>query len=337
LKFKPSHHTVVHSDPIHSFFQPGYVHSDPWFIFNQTQQLDKEIKSIDPDKNLSEMWTDGIPLDDFFGDDYSKKLIITNNIVQCSAEQAKHIHTVNPSYYGQYFFDYPNTTVEIQKDFNFFVNRYDVSRQSWLYQLIRRNLFDRGFISFGSEVRPNALPGEEFAGLDPSQAFELGFQLHNKIFATEHEIIKHQIPYKNFEDTGDLTNIVLASKFSIVLETFFHDNRIITFSEKICRCLQLPRPWILYSSQYGIDYLRQLGFDVLDDQVDHSYDHIADAIQRQVAILDQCQLLVKQPLDLARCQQAANHNKSLLKSFKDNWLVNIQQDFDLAYQKLLAL
>jgi hypothetical protein len=138
--------------------------------------------------------------------------------------------------------------------------------------------------------------------------------------------------YKNFKDTGDLTNIVLASKFSIVLETFFHDNRIITYSEKIFRCLQLPRPWVLYSSQYGINRLRQLGFDVLDDQVDHSYDHVADTIQRQVAILDQCQLLVNQPLNLARCQQAADHNKSLLKSLKDNWLVNIQQDFELAYQ-----
>jgi hypothetical protein len=333
LNFKSYHH----NDPIFSFVKPGYVHSDPRFVFNQAQHLDKKIRSIDPNKRFLEMWVDGILFDDFFSEDYSKKLVITNNIVQCSDKQAKHIHTVDPSYYGQYFFDYPDSTIEIQKDFNCFVNRYDISRQGWLYQLIRRNLFDRGFVSFGGEVEHGRIPSEEFAGLTPSQAFELGFQLHNKIFAAEHEIIKHQIPYKNFKDTGDLTNIVLASKFSIVLETFFHDNRIITYSEKIFRCLQLPRPWVLYSSQYGINRLRQLGFDVLDDQVDHNYDHVADTIQRQVAMLDQCQLLVNQPLNLARCQQAADHNKSLLKSLKDNWLVNIQQDFELAYQKLLAL
>ena len=101
--------------------------------------------------------------------------------------------------------------------------------------------------------------------------------------------------------------------------------------------MQLPRPWVLFSSQFAIDNLRTLGFDVLDDLVDHSYDCIADAVQRQLAMIEQCKLLVNQPLNLQRTRQAADQNKSLLESMKKNWLINIQTDFDIAYEKLLTL
>jgi hypothetical protein len=238
-----------------------------------------------------------------------------------------------------YYFDYPPNTISIQKDFNCFINRFDIFRQSWIYQLIRCGLFDRGFISFNGEMGVGRVPSPEFLELSPQQAFELSFQKFNSIFAAEHEVIKNQIPYKNFEDSGDLTEIIMASKFSIVLETFFHDNRITTYDEKIFRCLQLPRPWVLFSTQYCVENLRKIGFDVLDDIVDHSYDQLEDIIQRQMAILAECKNLVSldMPTVLNRCQQAADHNQYLLKSMSDAWLLNMMEDFKQAGQKLLAL
>jgi hypothetical protein len=238
-----------------------------------------------------------------------------------------------------YYFDYPPNTISIQKDFNCFINRFDIFRQSWIYQLIRRGLFDQGFISFNGDMDANRIPSVEYNGLSPQEAFELSFQQFNSIFVEEHEFIKNQIPYKNFEDTGDLTSVILASKFSIVLETSFHDNRTITYSEKIFRCLQLPRSWVLFSTQYAVENLRQLGFDVLDEIVDHSYDTIADPVKRQIAILDECEKLVaiNVPDILSRCQQAVEHNKSVLKSMNDVWEINIMEDFKQAQQRLMDL
>jgi len=323
---------VVNVVPLDSIFT--VLKEESWVIAYH-KKLNAKIKLIDPNKNLSATWADGFYIDDIV----ANTLVITNNIVRCSPEQSRHIHTVNPTYYGLHYFNYRNAAVPIQKDFNCFANRFDVFRQGWIYQLIRHGLFDRGFISFNCETDEVRIPSHEFKGLSPQRTFELGFQKFNSIFAAEHEVIKNQIPYKNFEDTGDLTSVVLASKFSIVLETFFHDNRITTYSEKIFRCLQLPRPWVLFSTQYGVENLRKLGFDVLDDIVDHSYDHIADPIQRQTSILDVCKHLVSLdiPSILTRCQQAAEHNKSVLKSMNNVWLINIMEDFNQAYQKLLAL
>jgi hypothetical protein len=309
-----------------------------WFI-NQTEKVNAEIKLINPNKNLIGEWADGFPVDDFFGKDYTNTLAITNNIVKCSADHARHIHTTNPTYYGMYYFDCTNNTMPIQKDFNCFINRFDIFRQSWMYQLIRRRLFDRGFISFNNLAGKGKEFRQEFLELSRQEIFELSFQKFNSIFAEEHEFIKNQIPYKNFEDTEDLTSVILASKFSIVLETSFHDNRTITYSEKIFRCLQLPRSWVLFSTQYAVENLRQLGFDVLDEIVDHSYDTIADPVKRQVAILDECEKLVaiNVPDILSRCQQAVEHNKSVLKSMNDVWLINIMEDFKQAQQKLIDL
>lgn len=288
-------------------------------------------------KQLKVFWVDGFDYRTFFSQDYSKKLLLTNNWLILPPEQSKHVHQANTTFYGMYYTDYQESNIVPVKDFNCFINRYDIARQGWFYQLIRQGLFDRGYISFNSEVNPGRTPGPEFDNLLPAQAFNLGFEKYNNIFAAEHELIQDQIPYKNFEDTGDLTPVVLATKFSIVLETFFHDNNVITFSEKIFRCLQLPRPWLLFSSQHAVQYLKDLGLDVLDDVVDHSYDSIANPVERQMAILEQAKILADQPLNQRRCTVAAEHNKALLKSWWAVWQVNIDNDFAIAEAKLQAL
>jgi hypothetical protein len=324
--------TDVRKDPIFNFFN---IDPNPRILFDTTKQIAKEIKLNHPNKQLLDEWGDGLALDSFFSGNYKNKLVITNNVIKCSPDQQKHIHTVVPTYYGQYFWDYPDQDVPIVKDFNCFINRFDFARQGWFYQLIRQGMIDHGYVSFNADL--SRVPDRDFLGLTAQQAFDLGFQKANSIFAEEHAVIRSQIPYCNFEDTGDLTPYILGSKFSIILETFFHDNRIITFSEKTFRCLQLPRPWLLFSTQGGIEYLRSLGFDVLDDIVDHSYDSVEDPIQRQICMLKIAKELMLQTVPIARCRTAVLHNKNLLKSMRENWAVNIQQDFELARQKLLAL
>jgi hypothetical protein len=106
-----------------------------------------------------------------------------------------------------------------------------------------------------------------------------------------------------------------------VLETYISDDHI-TFSEKIFRALQLPRPWLLYCSPQAVKYLRLYGFDVLDDYVDHAYDLEILHSSRLKLIIDQLEMFVDRQYnnnDYARFEQSAEHNKNLLLKFAQTW------------------
>jgi hypothetical protein len=224
-----------------------------------------------------------------------------------------------PAVYSMYFNDYTHSVdnVAVVKDFCCFIGRMDPSRQGWFYQLIRRNLLSQGFVSFKMDHKRLS----EFNDVSPEQAFEAQYQKYMTIFAEEHQFAKNIVPYRNFEEHADLDDLIMQSRFNIVLETFFDDNDQLTFTEKIIRSLRLPRPWLLFSSQHAVKYLRDWGFDVLDDLVDHDrYDNIEFNIDRQTVILDMAQELLTFDTDKHwdRLHAASQHNLSRLKYWQDN-------------------
>jgi len=94
------------------------------------------------------------------------------------------------------------------------------------------------------------------------------------------------------------------------------------FSEKIFRALQLPRPWLLYCSPGAVLCLKQYGFDVLADYVDHGYDEISEHIIRHQLIMNQLETFVDKKYteqDYVRFDQAAERNQQLLKHFAVTW------------------
>jgi hypothetical protein len=246
------------------------------------------------------------------------KPVVTNSIISPNPEM---VFQTNNSLYGVYYHPY---SLEVPKSptkkYNCFINRMDPVRQSWLYQLIRRNIFNQGYVSFNMDI--SRIP--YLNGIDTMTAFEQQFKNVLSIFKPEHDVIKSQVPYRNFSATGDLTEVILDSEFSIVLETHFDNNNIITFSEKIFRALQMPQPWVLFAHQHAVRHLKDMGFDVLDDVVPHNmYDGIEFDIDRQVAILDVVQLLLEKEINSERVKHAANHNQQLMKQFAKTW----QDDF----------
>ena len=115
---------------------------------------------------------------------------------------------------------------------------------------------------------------------------------------------------------------------------------MITFSEKTFRSLKLPRPWIMFAQQYAVNYLRELGFDVLDDIVDHSYDSIEFSIGRQIKLLDIAEQLCNLEFNAAlekRAQQAAEHNSQILNNMFETWYQDVLNSFEKAKDKCLAL
>jgi hypothetical protein len=284
-------------------------------------------------KNVKVQFFDFLLESDFLESYKKNKLLCLTNIVLTDCEQyVDNIHIVDPSFYGiLYWAPEVDAFTVIQRNFNCFMNRFDPFRQSWLYHLVRRDWLNHGYVSFNADSTDKKLT--------PLEKFEQCFQTHNLCFSHEHAKIKDQIPFKNFDETGQVSDYILKSKFSIIVETLFHSNNAISFTEKTMRCLQLPRPWILFTSQYAVKHLRQWGFDVLDDIVDHGYDNIPNPIDRQQAILDQAQELMNLDMSaiIPRCIAACDHNRSILQKWNHNWFINMDKDFEIVRQKALAL
>ena len=242
---------------------------------------------------------------------------------------------LTPAVYSWYYKDYNQTfdNVTPVKDFCCVIGRMDPSRQSWFYQLIRRNLLPHGFVSFlMNNKRLN-----EFGDMTPNQAFEEQYQKYMTIFADEHAIAKDIVPYQNFDKDADLDDLIMQSRFNIVLETYFDNNDQLTITEKIIRSLRLPRPWLLFCSQHAVRYLRDWGFDVLDDLIDHNrYDNIEFNIHRQTVILDMAQELLD--FDTVkhwdRLHAASQHNLAQLKYWQDNVNDLARADFKRLLDKI---
>lgn len=254
------------------------------------------------------------------------------------AQNTAMIYQMSPQWYSLYFdnFDWEYQETTPSKHFNCFINRMDVNRQSWLYLLVRRNLFDKGFVSFNMDVSrlDNYDPAES-----ASAVFDRQFQTHMSNFEIEHKVVRSIVPYRNF-DTEDIGTVIMQSQFGIVLETYFAAPDEITFTEKTFRALVFPRPWLLYASPYAVQTLRNWGFDVLDDLVDHAaYDSVEDSIQRQTIILDLAQTMCNFDVAAhqARLQQAAVHNLSLLKQWRADLPDIVRKDTEQFLDKVYEL
>jgi hypothetical protein len=231
----------------------------------------------------------------------TSKLVITDNIPLRDVSGC--VLALYPEYwhvyhYHPFYLDQPATY-----GYNCFMNRVCQDRGHTFQELKRRNILSRGLVSFNN-LRP---------GLTSS---------------TAQDILDYGEPYSNL--INSLEQCVIDSNISLVLETYISDDHI-TFSEKIFRALQLPRPWLLYCSPQSVNYLRLYGFDVLDDYVDHSYDNQPIHHDRLQCILDQLETFVDQNYshsDYDRFEQAAEHNRNLLLKFANAWPAKLAQILD---------
>lgn len=256
-----------------------------------------------------------VRLVDVVADNYKDyNLVITDNVISNYNYQS-----LWPEYWGSFSYSphYQNNTPT--RLFNCFINRTDVIRQSWFYQLVRRDLINQGSVSFLLNYRKKSLPPllEEN---DKAGLYQWVFDQGCQIFEKEHELMRSQVPYQNF--TGDLDQVMCDSRLGLIIETYFDRPDVIAFSEKVFRALQLPRPFLLYCAPGAVNILRSVGFNVYDDIINHSYDSEPNDILRQVKILDELEksehiMYTEQTLN--DFEQRADHNRSLLRKLKNNW------------------
>lgn len=202
-----------------------------------------------------------------------------------------------------------NTTEQPSKLFNCMINRISGERQRMLYQLYSHGLLDQGHVSY------NCLYHAPDPGIDQRKInFDTVRADCDLIgFDDAHHDLKSRVPLL-LNMTPD--DAAMDSKITLVMETYV-SNWVIAISEKIFRVLQTPRPWLVYCTPGTVRMLREHGFDVLDDYVDHHrYDSIENHWQRMDTIVDMIKNF-NAILNHARLAQAAAHNRALLASFKE--------------------
>jgi hypothetical protein len=194
------------------------------------------------------------------------------------------------------------------KKLNCLMNRISGERLMLFFELAKRGLIDNNYVNFNC-INATRDPSAEAR----RQAF---IDMFNDTGWTH-----YQSEFNQWVDRMPvLLNVdgpeqaALDSEVTVVSETYVSDSTI-ALSEKIFRAIQMPRPWLLNCSPGSVALLRDNGFDVLDDVVNHnSYDHLNNG--RIEAMLDELDNIV---FDAERCERAALHNYNRLHELNNLW------------------
>jgi hypothetical protein len=284
-----------------TFDQKKIAQEQIWTYLSLEQQTNQQIiQSIGQRQEIAYLIVDSLFLKMPTAWNQSK-LVVTDNIP--TRDVFGHVLALWPEYWHVYHYTPVYMDRPATHGYNCFMNRICEDRNRTFQELKLRNILQKGLVSFNN--------------LRPGQAV-----------STQQDLLNYGQPYNNL--INSLEQCIIDSNISLVLETYISNDHI-TFSEKIFRVLQLPRPWLLYCSPQSIKYLRQYGFDVLDDYVDHSYDEQIQHSARLQCILDQLETFVNRCYnhdDYTRFEQAANHNRNLLLKFANAWPTKLAQVLD---------
>ena len=241
------------------------------------------------------------------------------------------------SYFGVFNYVPKNQHWKPNKRFNFSVNRLDSQRQLILLELIKQSggidqVQQRDSMNFNARAQ-----GNEHTADDAQHSFAKCWaqfdQLHSTEFAVWFDQALPHVPVRNHGFTVEQAQV--SAYLNLVIETYAGDASI-AFSEKIFRALVTPAPWTVFSAKHAVNYLKTLGFDVLDDVVDHAYDSltqgntmyghgkISEFIKLNIQNYHNITHLNKAKL-AARCQTAAAHNQQLLTKMQRQWPVDFAQ------------
>lgn len=209
------------------------------------------------------------------------------------------------SFYSTFYYTPELTYWQPVRDFHFPMNRGDTQRDTIFAEFQRqRGLTDRDYVNY------------------------------NAVYTDRQPFRNHQCY---------IEQAWVQCYLNLVVETYAGDSTI-TFSEKIFRALQTPAPWMLFACRDSISYLRELGFDVLDDLVNHNYDPVYQTGLNGIDKIKnwfECALSnldnIKQNSDdfiRQRCSAAADHNRNLLQTWKKQWPEDFLKWFDNTLQVL---
>ena len=260
--------------------------------------------------------------------------VITDNLVTCPTQYS--VIQLPESFFGIYSYQPDPIEWQPSRRFNFAVNRLDYKRLLMMLEIAYRTPFDpentltdfvNDYINFNCwdwDGNNDSVEGlrENFA-----QQFERLEDVFKEVYQPVYQQLLTAMPVRNHSLSQEQVHI--SAWINLVMETYSSDT-VIALSEKVFRALSTPAPWLVYAGKYTVSYLERLGFDVYSDLIDHRYDRIIEnktaaygdkmveyifvgsekACEFSEADFDQLKL---------RCQQAADHNRQLLKKMRQAW------------------
>lgn len=133
------------------------------------------------------------------------------------------------------------------------------------------------------------------------------------------ETLTPLVPFSNH--SFSLDKMLEVGMVNIVVETYVSDHSV-ALSEKIFRALVMPRAWRVMGGTWTVSRLKALGFDVLEDVIDHDTDGlrmIEDKISRFVLSCNST-WSTRYWSEMAQpCMRSSKHNQDLLESFRQQW------------------
>jgi hypothetical protein len=268
----------------------------------------------------------------------SNTVVITDNQINCPSQYR--VLRLPDTFFGIYSYRPALTDWHPEKRFGFSVNRIDAKRLLLMLEIAGYTPansngkiladFEHDNVNFncwhwsGNNSSDTELKNN--FQMTFKELYELSPEQQNRYQWRYSELLK-AMPIKNYTQSPE--HMLLNNWLNLVVETYSGSD-IVAISEKTFRALTTPAPWMLFSGRYTIAYLKQLGFDVLDDLVNHRYDYcepdntnvIDNKIIEFVNIAQEVVDSLKQK-DMSelqeRCLRAATHNQNLLASMRLSW------------------
>ena len=262
-------------------------------------------------------------------------IVITDNYIS-PAINAR-VFTLPKTWWGIYAHRPIQHDINELKDYSFLVNRIDASRMQLMLAMFKRKHLHDGVINF------NCVTPSDWGDITHESRLKNWYSTWEELgpatkdhYLEEYRRLSDKMPFRNHGFSHE--QALWASRLNIVLETYSGDD-VIAFSEKTFQTLCVPRPWVIFGGRGCIARLRRLGFDVLDDLVDHSYDHLTK-IQDKYPVFVDCSVQsmmtdIKQ--NRSRLESAARHNQNLLYKWRDaqesdfqTWLTDLEKELKIS-------
>jgi hypothetical protein len=276
-----------------AFDQKTIAREQIWKYLAQEQAIDQQINSVIGDRSdVAYKIVDSLFLETPSA--WTSPAVIVTDNIPTSRVPVGRVIGLFPEYWHVYHYEPKYQNRPPQWSYNCFMNRVSPDRAEVFHLLKDQNILDQGLVSFNCLRPGNNSP-------------------------TQDDIDCYGTPYNNLNDS--LEQCIIDSNIGLVMETYNSQDHVV-FSEKIFRALQMPRPWMLWCGQGSVAQLRNHGFDVLDDYVDHCYDNETTHSDRITSMIDQLKTFVDKKYnaqDFERFDQAASYNRNLLLTFAQAW------------------
>jgi hypothetical protein len=270
--------------------------------------------------------------EDFWQHFSSHDIIITDNYV--TRPTSAQIIRLPDTWFGIYCHT-PTVYIDLpDRAFTMPVNRIDFNRTLILLRMHMYGHLQHGYVNFNCANHDHAQAPEQKIQIWQENCQHILDWQGDRYQVTVDQLTP-RMPFRNHDLEHDIA--CQSGGLNVVIETYASDFSV-SFSEKIFRALVTPRPWILFGGTHSVARLEAMGFDVMRDLIDHSYDHLRmndDKIA--VFVSANNQHWGRYPQDyrndltmrfyqrwyrrfvLPRASRAAEHNHAVLARWQQQW------------------